>query len=81
MPAPEYPQLTELAEASCEASFIVGEDGAATDIRVDCDDPRFSDPTLEGLSKVRYKTRESCGRVCPQVGERVEYPIEYRLED
>lgn len=80
-PLPEDPKLTELGEATCDASFVVGEDGFADDISVDCDDPRYDETTRKMLSHLRYKVTDSCGRACPDIGRRLEYPIEYRLAD
>ncbi|RIJ26030.1 hypothetical protein D1224_02635 [Henriciella barbarensis] len=79
--APEYPKLPEFSEATCDTSFVVGEDGFAQDISVECDDPRFSETTREILSHLRYKVTDLCGRTCPDIGRRVDYPIEYRLAD
>ncbi|WP_269402366.1 hypothetical protein [Henriciella marina] len=78
-PVPEYPKLTELGEATCDTSFVVGEDGFADDISVECDDPRFNETTREALSHVQYKVTGSCSRACPEIGRRLEYPFEYRL--
>lgn len=80
-PVPEYPKLTELGEATCDTSFVVGEDGFADDISVECDDPRFNETTREALSHVQYKVTGSCGRACPEIGRRFEYPFEYRLNE
>lgn len=78
---PEYPKLSEFGEATCDTSFVVGEDGFAQDISVECDDPRFNETTREMLSHLRYKVTDSCGRTCPDIGRRLDYPIEYRLAD
>lgn len=80
-PAFEYPDLHEPGEATCNTSFLIGEDGSAHDLSVDCDDPRFNDATLKGLSAVQYQVTDTCGRICSRIGTRVEYPIEYRLDE
>ena len=80
-PAWKYPELEEPGEATCDTSFLIGEDGFAQDINVECDDPRFNDATLKGLSEVQYQVTDKCGRVCSRIGTRVEYPIEYRLDE
>lgn len=81
LPSPVYPSITGVGEATCEVWLTVGDDGRAQDVSVDCDDPRFNRATEIGLSTLKYRVKDSCGKTCSMIGRRIQYPIEYRFED
>ena len=80
-PSPAYPLITGVGEAICDVWLTVGEDGRAHDVSVDCDDPRFNRTTEIGLSTLKHRVKDSCGKPCSMIGRRIQYPIEYHLED
>jgi hypothetical protein len=77
---PSYPRLTELANAECAVSFRVKDDGSVSVISASCDDDRFIDSALQGMSTVRYKTHDVCGKVCREVGRTYEQTIVFTLD-
>ena len=80
-PTPEAPRLTELGDAECSVSYRVNDDGSVTVISAKCDDERFVDSAVTGMSSVRYKTRDVCGRVCRNVGREFDVPIYFNLDE
>ena len=81
LPIPEYPTTLGATEASCSVQLTVGKDGIAKDVVVECDDRRFNAVTRRAISSMKHSVTDACGRTCSIIGERIEYPIEYRLED
>ena len=80
-PSIEYPSFAGAGDAICSTTFTIDDDGFAIDIVVDCDDARFNEATLVGLATFKHTVTDPCGNICPLIGQRIEYPIDYRLED
>ncbi|MDP1556596.1 MAG: hypothetical protein Q8L84_14150 [Hyphomonas sp.] len=78
---PEYPRLPELGDAECVVSYRINDDGTVTVVSASCDDPRFVDSAVKGMSSVRYDTRDVCDRACKNVGKEFDYPITFQLDD
>lgn len=81
LPTPEYPHILDATEASCSVQLTVGDDGLARDVVVECDDRRFDAVTKRAISSMKHSVNDACGSPCSIIGKRIDYPIEYRLED
>jgi hypothetical protein len=81
LPEPTYPQVTEAGDADCAVEYRVMNDGTVEVIKAVCSDARFVDSAIQGMSTVRYKVKDVCGRACPTIGRTFEYPLVYRLEE
>jgi len=77
LPSPIYPKITEGGEADCVVTYRVSEDGTVDVTDAVCSDERFVESVVQGMSSVRYQTKDVCGRPCP-TGQTVDYPISYR---
>lgn len=81
MPAsPVYPKELEAGEADCSVKYHVEEDGSVEVLKAVCSDKRFVDSAIQGMSGMRYQTKDICGRTCPTIGQTFEYPLLYRMK-
>ena len=80
---PVYPGLpaggNSLGETTCIVSFTVNDDGKPFDIEANCENALFERSAARGVSHVQYRALNYDCKPCPQIGKRIEYPIEYRL--
>ena len=81
LPTPEYPNILDTTEASCSVQLTVGDNGLARDVVVECDDRRFDAVTERAILSMKHSVNDACGSPCSIIGKRIDYPIEYRLED
>lgn len=77
---PTNPVPKPMLEADCVVEFVIGEDGKPFDIEATCSNPAFVRSAERGIVNMQYATEDECGP-CERRGERISYPIEYRLSD
>jgi len=80
LPSPIYPKITEAGDADCVVTYRVNVDGTVEVTDSVCSDERFVESAVQGMSSVRYETKDVCGRPCP-TGQTVEYPLLYRFAE
>ena len=85
VPDVQYPMfegyLEEPRTASCAVNFLVNEQGKPEDIKASCSDKRFKRSAERGVSTLRFQVMNRCGQPCGYIGNRMEYPLEYSLEE